>query len=375
MSSTTSISVQTEPKLNKRVEIALNILLAIVGPLLIIGLLEGVAYFWEKAQAQGPYAWEMVASRRLVWVPYREPGAGFTLMKPYSHYEWQGIPVEINMHGLRGPDTTFKKPNGEYRILNLGDSVAMGWGVRQEETYGMRLEKMLNTGAGGNQPYEVINAGVPGWNLENELSYLEAQGVLYEPDVLVLDVTLANDINGKSALLRQNGSALIQWLRAHTYFWPFLSIQMEWLQARAAGKDRISFIDPPIEAGKYFPTDPDNPKWERIWGEIEAIDNTAKNNGASFILTLFPLEYQVLDENYPTTAQDFLTAKAAEQNIPVVDLLPDFRRACQEKPGGTCQLEDRYLFADVWMHPSALGHQIAADELAKFVPEEVQAAK
>jgi len=31
--------------------------------------------------------------------------------------------------------------------------------------------------------------------------------------------------------------------------------------------------------------------------------------------------------------------------------------------GGACQLEDRYLFADVWMHPSAYGHEMTAVEL------------
>jgi phospholipase/lecithinase/hemolysin len=72
------------------------------------------------------------------------------------------------------------------------------------------------------------------------------------------------------------------------------------------------------------------------------------------------LEFQVLDESYPTLPQEILTAKAAEANIPVLDLLPAFRQACREKPGGACHLEDRYLFADVWMHPSDYGHQLTA---------------
>ena len=87
--------------MSKRAAIWLNIALAIIGPLLLVGLLEGIAYVWERKQANGLYAWELVASRRMEWVQYYEPGAGYTLMKPGSHYEWQGIPVEINSHGLR----------------------------------------------------------------------------------------------------------------------------------------------------------------------------------------------------------------------------------------------------------------------------------
>jgi hypothetical protein len=50
-----------------------------------------------------------------------------------------------------------------------------------------------------------------------------------------------------------------------------------------------------------------------------------------------------------------------------LDLLPAFQKACQEKPGGACQLEDRYLFADVWMHPSGFGHAVTATELGGIV--------
>jgi hypothetical protein len=50
-----------------------------------------------------------------------------------------------------------------------------------------------------------------------------------------------------------------------------------------------------------------------------------------------------------------------------LDLLPAFQRACLAKPGGACQLEDRYLFADVWMHPSAYGSKVAATELKEVL--------
>jgi phospholipase/lecithinase/hemolysin len=78
---------------------------------------------------------------------------------------------------------------------------------------------------------------------------------------------------------------------------------------------------------------------------------------------LFPLEFQVLDAYYPTVAQEALARRATQAGLPVVDLLPAFQAACRAKPGGACQREDRYLFADVWMHPSAYGHELAAAEI------------
>jgi hypothetical protein len=367
--SSTSSSTHTRFTFSKPVEILLKVIMIVIGPLLFIGLLEGIAYVWEQSQANGSYAWELVASRRIDLLSYPEPDAGYTLIKPGSHYEWQGISVDINSHGLRSPETPYEKEVNTYRILNLGDSVAMGWGVQEEATYGRQLENRLNKRAKGNLHYEVINAAVPGWNPANELSYLQAEGLKYKPNLILLELTIVNDIYGESALLAHKGMPVIEWLRANTYAWPFLTIQMRWLEARTKGRDRIGVIDPPKDAVQYFPLDSTASQWEEIFNSIQAMHQLAQENEARFVLILIPLEFQVVDETYSSLPQEVFTKKAAEAGIPVLDLLPVFRQACQEKPGGTCQLEDRYLFADVWMHPSAYGHQLTTVEIDAFLDE------
>ena len=358
--------------LNKWSDLLLKISITMVSPLLLIGLLEGTAYIWERRQAKSLYAWELVASRRMVWEEHPTPGAGYTLIKPGSHYEWQGIQVEINSHGLRDHETTYEKPSATFRILNLGDSIVMGWGVREENTYGQRLESMLNEGSSGEQRFEVINAGVPGWNLENALAYLQAEGLKYEPDLILLGLTMSNDIKGDSALLAENYPAPLKWLRSHTYFWPFLTVQLRWLEARAEGRERIDVIDPPTNPDKYFPRDPEAQQWNEFWNLVSEINRVAAEKDVPVALIIFPLEFQVIDESYPTLPQEIFMAKAAEAGIPALDILPGFRQACLEKPGSACQLEDRYLFADVWMHPSAEGHKLIADELVVFLTRMVE---
>ena len=182
-------------------------------------------------------------------------------------------------------------------------------------------------------------------------------------DLIVLDVTIVNDINGKSALLAGNDSGPFRWLSDHTYFWPFLQSQATWAKARAQGRDRVDTIDPPTNPAKYFPLDPQSDRWVERWNSILEINRLAGEKNVPVVLILFPLEFQVLDESYPTLPQEIFMANAAEAGIQTLDLLPAFRRACQEKPGGPYQLEDHYLFADVWMHPSAYGHSVTATEL------------
>ena len=248
----------------------------------------------------------------------------------------------------------------------------MGWGVSEENTYGQQLEALLNDDSNGKSNFEVINAGVPGWSLDNALAYFQAEGMKYEPDLVVLDLTIANDINGKSALLAGNDPQPLRWLNDHTYFWPFLQSQMSWAKARAEGRDRVDTIDPPTNAAKYFPLDPKSERWTERWDTILEINRLAKENDVPMVLVMFPLEFQVLDESYSTLPQELFTVRSAEAGIPVLDLLPAFQQACLQKPGGECQLEDRYLFADVWMHPSSEGNKLTANELAEFLPRIIE---
>jgi lysophospholipase L1-like esterase len=350
-------------------DILVKIILSLVTPLLFIGLIEFGAYLWEKRQANGLYAWELVASRRMEWIIFDSPGAGYTLMKPGSYYEWQGIPVVINSHGLRDRETSYEKPENTFRILNLGDSIAMGWGVRLEDTYGKKLEELLNQDETVSIRYEVINAGVPGWNLENSLAYLQAEGLKYEPDLILLDLTIVNDINGTSAVKPVRPPAHIEWMRANTYTWPFISIQMQWATSFMRGRERIEIIDPPTYPAKYFPLDPESPRYPHNWNLISAMNKLAEEHSAKFLVLMFPVEFQVLDADYPTLPQEFFLTMSAEAGVNITDLLPVYQEACKVKLGGKCELQDRYLFADVWMHPSALGHMISAQEIVHKLDE------
>jgi hypothetical protein len=350
-------------RLSKRAQILLKIGMLVLPSLLLLCVLEGVTFIWERQQADGPYAWELVASRRLDLLTFTEPGAGYTLLRPGTRYEYQGIPVVINSRGLRSPEVGLQKPSGGLRILNIGDSIAFGWGVPQEASYGQQLQALLQKRV-PQTPVEVINAGAPGWTPVNALAYLQAEGMKYQPDLVIYELTLVNDIYGRSPVETQSGFQPVQWLRDHTYSWPFLSIQTKWLQARAAGKDRIAVIDPPRQPEAYFPLDTANPLWDDLWASVTAIDAAVD---APLLVVMFPIEYQVVDMAYPLLPQKALSQRAEAAGLPLLDLLPAYRAACKAKPGGPCTVQDRYLFADVWMHPSELGSRIAAGALLPVV--------
>ena len=105
-----------------------------------------------------------------------------------------GVPYRTNSSGFRGPDYARPKPAGTFRIAVIGDSVAMGSGVPEEETYAARIEHALNNPPGP-ITYEVLNVSLAGLNATNVVEHFVAAGLSYEPDLILYGYTL-NDIEG-----------------------------------------------------------------------------------------------------------------------------------------------------------------------------------
>ena len=95
--------------------------------------------------------------------------------------------VATNRLGLRGPEVG---PKQGLRILALGDSFTFGVGAGQEETWPARLSEILGA--------EVLNAGAPGFGVPDAVAWYEAHGRQLDPDVVVLAVFLANDLQDAS---------------------------------------------------------------------------------------------------------------------------------------------------------------------------------
>jgi hypothetical protein len=125
--------------------------------------------------------------------------------------EWEFL---TNGRGFR--DTSeygYAKRPGTLRIIALGDSHTQGFECRQERTYSEVLERTLER-AGVDA--EVMNTGVSGFSTAEELAFLEAEGVRYQPDVVVLGF-FANDFedNLKAGLYSLEGDQLVAESREH----------------------------------------------------------------------------------------------------------------------------------------------------------------
>src|SRR5262249_42346881 len=100
--------------------------------------------------------------------------------------------LEYNSHGIRGPERPYEKPAGTFRIVLLGDSYIEGYMVPLQERVSEVLERLLNAESTGTH-YEVIALGTAGYSSDQELLWLEQEGLRYHPDVVV-NMFYANDV-------------------------------------------------------------------------------------------------------------------------------------------------------------------------------------
>jgi len=103
---------------------------------------------------------------------------------------YDDIEYTFNEIGLRDSAVGPTAPD-ELRILVLGDSVTMGWGVAEEATYCRRLEGALAARLG--RRVRVINSGVGGYNTVQELAFFRRHADSLDPD-LVLLLYVRNDV-------------------------------------------------------------------------------------------------------------------------------------------------------------------------------------
>lgn len=101
--------------------------------------------------------------------------------------------IKANSLGLRNPEITIPKPEGVKRILFIGDSFTIGWGVDEERAFPRVVESLLSEDNKIGQ-VETINAGMTAAGPGFYYTFLKHQGLSLNPDIVVVGLYLLNDI-------------------------------------------------------------------------------------------------------------------------------------------------------------------------------------
>jgi lysophospholipase L1-like esterase len=187
---------------SKLTQTAICLLSFLVSLLAIEGLLR-----LKNANMQN-YDIEMWRYSRLLKVPSAQLGHEH---RPSSSAVLQSVEIRINELGLRGAPVPPAIP-GKRRILFLGSSITLGWGVPEDQTVTQRLQAMFKADG---KDVDVFNAGIGNYNTPRYVDRFLTRLTDLQPTDIVVHYFLrdAEDLppEGGNWFLRHSELALMFW--------------------------------------------------------------------------------------------------------------------------------------------------------------------
>jgi lysophospholipase L1-like esterase len=231
---------------------------------------------------------------------------------PFYHFpnregRYYGIEIRMNSLGMRDDERTAAKPEGKKRIVFLGDSFTLGWGVPFESIITKQLEQMLNRTA---KRYEVINMGVGNYNSSMEVELFKLKGLRLDPDMVVL-MYFANDTEPTPYM-----NAFSYAVLRRSYLLGYLTERVKLLGMRG---------NPGHELLDYY---------RRIYSEgfaaremnteaLRELVRLCRDRGIKLLMVNIPDLRRLRGYPFPF-ATDHIRRLAAEAQVPFLDLLPVF---------------------------------------------------
>jgi hypothetical protein len=105
------------------------------------------------------------------------------------------------------------------------------------------------------------------------------------------------------------------------------------------------------------------------------MDEASRQRGVDFVFVVFPTAFQLNSAGHPDVPQEVLWERAEQAGVELIDLFPVYRQVCDDAETGACEGYENLLFADVWMHPNPMGHQLAAAEIETLIDNLVLQSK
>lgn len=296
------------------------------------------------------------------------------LLRPGFEATLFGAPVRINRLGFRGPELEAGPRPGVYRILMLGDSVLFGTLLNESDRLSEAAASALNVGV---ETYEVVNAGVPGFETVAEARLLARVAPEVKPQAVVVLFSL-NDYElplrmspvgvlshgdprqAPSSLLdRSEFMLLLRWMSAYHAgtLWQQFNQKAEEGVAAAGDSPEMQraadALDRAVQKRHLaFYHAPEAAQWGRVLGGLRAIRDLAAAQGMQLLVVILPEGYQIGVAEPDLAPQRLLQATCRSEGIACLDLEPAFAAA-----GGR-------LFLDV-QHPNARGHAIVGQAIAR----------
>jgi len=256
-----------------------------------------------------------------------------------------GVEIRTNSLGLRADqEYVVPKPDKVTRILVLGDSITMGWGVEYENTYPRILEKLLNKDT--TTKIEVINTGVGNYNSVAELATLKKFFYL-NPDLIILGFYI-NDIEQISY-----PSQISYWIKRNSYVYAFFKDRLINVEFRGR-KDARNYYDSLYQDAQLR---------EKLKATLNEIMQFSDDRSIPFVFVNIPEFHQFAEYPFPEVNAFLEEEVLMDKNIKYINLLPVFQQEGIPPEELWVSLEDP--------HPNAQGQEIIAKTIFGEIKQKI----
>lgn len=252
---------------------------------------------------------------------------------PNAKATLQSVELRTNAWGLRGGAVNESPAPDRRRILMLGSSIALGWGVPEERVVSSLLQAKFEAAA---QKVEVLNAGIGNYNTERYVErFLHRLAPLKPTDLLILGFVRDGEPleqGGGNFLLRNSQLALTTWTVINRLF------------GEGGEKSLVAHYQRIYAPG--------SPAVTRMNAEFAKLAAYAREHRIRVTLAMVPDIHNL--DHYPLGfIHDIFSKTARDNGFAYVDLLPALNGIAS---------------TDIWAmpgdpHPNARGHALMADAI------------
>jgi hypothetical protein len=314
----------------KKVPLGRRLLAMAVG--LTVALLAGEAMVRIAASRTLIYNLEMVRYAKELKIPDPLGEIGH-LHRPSATAHLMGVDVSINALGHRGPELGPRKP-GTRRVMVLGNSVTMGWGVAFDDVFTSIVARQVGL--------EIANTAVGNHNTHQERVLFERQYPGVAPDLVVLCYFVADaeprPPGRNHAILR------------HSYLAAFAYDRISTLVLAVAGKRDVSSYYRDMYA-------PERPYFRDALDEVVRIRDRAAQDQVPILVVLIPDMHDLSPKSVFAPLYERIHAGFVARGLPTLDTVPLFR----EKYAGR---ESELWVTPGDRHPNAKAHRVIAEALS-----------
>jgi lysophospholipase L1-like esterase len=298
---------------------------------LAVSLAIGEALIRLKNSAMNNYDIEMWRYSNELKVKSADPDLDFD-HRPSRNALLQHVDIRINDWGLRGEDVRPLAPE-QRRVLLLGGSITLGWGVAEDKTLASLLRQKF---AASGVEVQVLNAGIGNYNAARYVSRFFKELSALEPTDIVVQYFVRDaemlPPGGGNFLLRHSQLAVTMWIAYHRLF---------------DKQGEQSLVDHYRDVYR-----PDAPGFLIMQAKLRQLSEYAQHKGIRIYLAMTPDVHNLVDYKLGFV-HDLMRQEALADGYVFIDLLPALRGRQPQ---------------DLWAmpgdpHPNALGHSLMADAL------------